>query len=46
MDLGAWFFYNLRHYDGAAIAEAADLIFVMAYDAKWQGCRGPMCIAG
>jgi len=46
VDLGAWFFYNLRHYDGAAIAEAADLIFVMAYDAKWQGCRGPMCIAG
>merc|ERR1719259_578294 len=46
VDLGAWFFYNLRHYDDAALAEAADLIFIMAYDAKWQGCRGPFCTAG
>jgi len=46
VDLGLWVVYNFRHYDSVGLAEASDLIFVMAYDSQNQNCHGRLCTAG
>jgi len=46
VDLGLWIVYNFRHYDTLALANASDLVFVMAYDEQNQDCHGHLCTAG